>query len=101
MYGVVRPNRQGLGLGADGLYETAAQEIQRFPGEYKDVAMAMVQRVRVKLGGKEKEPDDFNSAFGVAQQHFATAQDIKKELDNLVKKKGPADEIAKLTVFEP
>lgn len=77
---------------------SAAQEIQRFPGEYKDVAMSMVQRLTVKLGGKEKEPDDFNSAFGVAQQHFATAQDIRKEVDSLIKKKGPADEIAKLTV---
>ena len=75
----------------------SAAEIQRFPGEFHDVATAMVQRVTAKMGGKEKEPDDFMTASGLAQQHFAKSQDIKKELENL-QKKGDSEEVAKLTV---
>jgi hypothetical protein len=74
---------------------TVAMAIQNFPGEYKDVATAMVQRIQVKLGGKEKAPADFDTAFGLGNQAFATAQDIKKEIDN-GKGKTPADELAKL-----
>jgi hypothetical protein len=75
---------------------TTAQQINRFPGEYKDVSLAMTQRVQVKLGGKEKKPDDFETAYGLGRQAFAASQDLKKELDAAIKNQQPAEEITRL-----
>ncbi len=74
----------------------AAQLIQKYPSEYKDVATSMVQRLSVKLGSKDKAPDKFDDAFGLARLSFSAAQDIQKEIDDAVKTKRSAEEIAKL-----
>lgn len=78
---------------------TAAQTIQKFPSEYKDVATSMAQRVTVKLGGKDKPPDKFDEAFGLGRLSFSNSQDLYKELEDARKRKPPApEEVTKLTL---
>lgn len=92
-------NRELLKMDQERFWKQArnsANQIQKLQSEYRDLANAMNQRMTVKLGGREKAPADFDTAVGLARQAFATAQDIKKELDGVVAKKGPAEEIAKL-----
>lgn len=74
----------------------SATQIQRFPGEFRDVASAMLQRVQIKLGGKVKNPDTFALAYGQAHQAFNAAIAIKKEIDDGIKTKRPPEEIAQL-----
>ena len=75
---------------------TTAQQINRYPGEYKDISLSMMQRVQVKLGGKERKPDDFETAYGLGRQSFNTSQDLKKELDSAIKSQLPPEEITRL-----
>ena len=76
---------------------TVAQQISRFPGEYKDVSMSMLQRLQVKMGGKERKPEDFETAYGLGRQSFKAAQEIKKELDAAIKPPPkPVEEITRL-----
>ena len=75
---------------------STAQQINRYPGEYKDISLSMMQRTQVKLGGRERKPDDFDTAYGLARQSFNSAQDIKKELDAASKSQKPAEEVTKL-----
>lgn len=75
---------------------TIAVQINKFPGEFKDSSQSMIQRLQVKLGGKEQTPKDFDAAFGLGGQSFRAALEINKELDNAKKSKLPADQIAKL-----
>ena len=73
-------------------------QIQKFSGEYRDAAAAMTQRLTVKLGGKEKDPQDFASAMGLAMNSVRAAQDIKKDLDDSIKHNAPKPDIDKLTL---
>jgi len=76
---------------------TVATQINKFPGEYKDVSLSMMQRTQVKTGGKEKKPDDFEAAYGLGRQAFNQAQEIKKELDAALKPPPkPAEEVNRL-----
>ena len=75
---------------------TIAVQINKYPGEFKDTSQSMIQRLQVKLGGKEQTPRDFDTAFGLGGQSFKAALEIKKEIDGAKKTKRPADEIAKL-----
>lgn len=75
---------------------TAAQQISRYPGEYKDVSMSMIQRLQVKVGGKEQKPDNFETAFGLGNTAFKNYQEVKKELDGAAKAQRPPEEITRL-----
>ena len=75
---------------------TIAVQINKYPGEFKDTSQSMIQRLQVKLGSKEQAPRDFDTAFGLGDQSFKAAIEIKKEIDGAKKTKRPADEIAKL-----
>ena len=77
---------------------TVAQQVAKFPSEYKDSANAMLTRLNGKLGKGDKAPDTFDVAFGLAQQSFAASQDIKKEWDDGMKStpKRPPEDLAKL-----
>lgn len=44
-----------------------AEFVNAFPGEYRDVSRAMIQRVKASLGRGEGDPQDFDSANGLAQ----------------------------------
>ena len=75
---------------------TIATQINKYPGEFKDTSQSMIQRLQVKLGGREQVPRDFDTAFGLGGQSFKAALEIKKEIDGAKKTKRPAEEIAKL-----
>ncbi len=75
---------------------TLAQLISRFPGEYRDISLAMAQRLDGKLGGRDRKPVDFESAFSLAEQRFRTIQELRKELDSAKENGGAADEVKKL-----
>ena len=72
-----------------------AQQLNRFPGEYRDTSLSMMQRVQLKLGGKERKPDDFDAAYSMGRQSYNTAQDLRKELDSATRSGVPED-IARL-----
>jgi len=75
---------------------TIAMQITKYPGEFKDTSQSMIQRLQVKLGGREQTPRDFDTAFGLGGQSFKAALEIRKEIDGARKTKRPVDEIAKL-----
>lgn len=98
-YEALGDNRELLKADQERFWKLArneAMQIQKFPSEFKDVSIAMVQRLQVKLGGKEKAPNDFDTAFGLGSQSFSAAQDITKEIDDAIKTKREKEEIDKL-----
>ena len=64
---------------------TIAQQVNRFPGEYRDDSLTLMQRVQTKLGGKQRKPDDFDSAYALGRQSFNLAQDLKRDLDSALR----------------
>ncbi|HEX6983993.1 MAG TPA: hypothetical protein VF170_01395, partial [Planctomycetaceae bacterium] len=44
-----------------------AEFVNAYPGEYRDVSRAMIQRVKAALGRGEGDPQDFDAANGLAQ----------------------------------
>lgn len=75
---------------------TSAQFINRFPSIYRDVSLAMIQRIDGKLGGRERKPEDFDAAFGLARQHFMSIQELRKELEAARSQGNPSEEIKKI-----
>ena len=75
---------------------TIATQINKYPGEFKDASLSMIQRLQVRLGSRDQTPRDFDTAFGLADQSFKAAIEIKKEIDGSRKAKRSPDEIAKL-----
>lgn len=75
---------------------TAAQQISRFPGEYKDASQTMMQRLQTKLGGKERKAEDFDSAYALARQSFDQAQEIRKSLDQASRSGTSAEDVTRL-----
>lgn len=73
-----------------------ASQVNRFPSEYKDVSLALMQRLDVKIGGKEKTPDTFDAAFGLGRQQITSIKELKDQVDAAKKNKQPAEEIKKL-----
>lgn len=57
-----------------------AQEIHRYPGEYKDVSLFMVQRIKAALGQKGTDPKDFDGAFGLARHRIKEVKDFDERL---------------------
>ncbi len=78
---------------------TVAMNIQKFNSEHKDAALALTQRIQVKIGGnKEEKVNDFETAFSFARQAFLDAVETKKELEDSTKKGAvvPPEIISKL-----
>lgn len=78
------------------LARNEAQNIVKFPGEYRDVAMAMIQRMDAKLGGKERDPANFDTAFGLGRSMISAIQELKKKIEVAKQTKQPAEEIKTL-----
>lgn len=78
------------------LARAEAQNIVKFPGEFRDVSMAMIQRMDAKLGGKERDPANFDTAFGLGRSMIAPIQQLKEKIDAARQSKQPAEEIRKL-----
>ncbi len=70
-----------------------AQQVSKFNSEYRDIAMSFSQRLDTKLGGKERTPDKFDTAFGLGKQLITPIKDGKDALDAAIRAKKPAEEI--------
>ncbi len=73
-----------------------AQQVNRYPSEFKDVSLALMQRLDVKLVGKERLPETFDAAFGLGRQMVTAVKETKDTLDAAERAKKPAEEIKKL-----
>lgn len=73
-----------------------AVTVNRFPGEYKDVSLAMIQRLDVKIGGKERKPDTFDAAHGLGRQMITSIKNTKEKLDGAKRSNQPAEEVQKI-----
>jgi tetratricopeptide (TPR) repeat protein len=73
-----------------------AQQVNRFPGEFHDVSLALMQRLDVKLGGKERQPDTFDAAFGLGRQMITSIKELMETIDGAGRSKLPKAEVDKL-----
>ncbi len=55
-----------------------AEFITAYPGEFKEVSRAMAQRLKAALGRGDQDPQDFDSAYGLAQS-LLTERDEKQK----------------------
>jgi cellulose synthase operon protein C len=58
-----------------------AQAINRYPGEFRDVSTAMIQRLMVKLDRDATDPRDFATAYGVARNLMDRIKRINGQLE--------------------
>lgn len=72
--------------------------INRYPGQYQDPSMFMIQRLQVALRGKDAgDPEDFDTAYGMARNMVVKELGEKNEaLEAAQKAKKSREEIAKL-----
>lgn len=77
---------------------TNARFINRYPGQYKDGSMFMIQRLQVALRGKDAgDPQDFDTAFGIARNMVVQEIGKKNEAIQAAKNEGkPAKEVDQL-----
>ncbi|MBL8809244.1 MAG: hypothetical protein JNM43_03620 [Planctomycetaceae bacterium] len=57
-----------------------AEQVAKYPGAFRDPAMAMARRLKVVLGEKDREPRDFVTAFERARGLIAQIQELTDEL---------------------
>lgn len=60
---------------------STSQAVNRYPGEFKDVSTAMIQRLMVKLDREAADPKDFATAFGVARNLMDKIKRINGQLE--------------------
>jgi len=70
-----------------------AQQVGKFSSQHRDLAIAFSQRLDTKLGGKERTPDKFDTAFGLGRQLITPIKDGKDALDAAIRAKKPAEEL--------
>jgi hypothetical protein len=73
---------------------TEALNLLRFPSEFRDVAQAMVQRADGKLGGRDRRPETFDQAYGLARQMVNEIKPLRDAVNAAKTAKKPAAEIA-------
>jgi len=73
-----------------------AEQVNRFPGEFHDMSLILMQRLDVKLGGKEKQPVTFDAAFGHGRQMVTAIKEQKDALDAAFRQRKPAEDIRKM-----
>lgn len=54
-----------------------AREINRYPGQYKDVSMFMIRRLQVAMRGEEGDPQDFDTAYALARNLVKSIKDME------------------------
>ena len=59
-----------------------ARYINRWPGEYKDVSAAMVQRLLVLLKRDSEDPKDFETAFGLGRSFVKQIKGFNDEISD-------------------
>ncbi|MEZ6060531.1 MAG: hypothetical protein R3C19_09230 [Planctomycetaceae bacterium] len=65
-----------------------AQQVSRYPGAYREPALAMGRRIKAVLGDSDKEPRDFDTAFERARGMIGQIEKLKESVDQA---SGPAD----------
>ena len=73
-----------------------AEQVNRVPGEFRDLSLALIQRLEVKLGGKERQPVTFDAALGHGRQMITEISKAKDALEGAVKQKKPVEELRKM-----
>jgi hypothetical protein len=66
------------------LYQQAlstAREVNRVPGEYRDVSQALIQRVMVALNREPGDPKDFDTAFSISRESVDKIKELKDHVD--------------------
>lgn len=72
-----------------------AREINRYPGPYQDVSYSMIQRLLVALDRDPGDPEDFDTAFGLANTMLEDISNLRKKLEQ-AKAKQDQSEVANL-----
>lgn len=75
---------------------TEAMAVNRFPGQYKDVSTFMIRRLKVALHGKSVDPQDFDTAFGIARTMVKEIKGFQDKIRAARAAHKPAGEITKL-----
>ncbi len=70
--------------------------IQRWPSKYKDVALFKMRELQVKLKGEAVDPQDFDSAFGLAHHRFKQIKGHNDLIAAAKREEQPAAELDKL-----
>jgi hypothetical protein len=70
---------------------STAREVNRIPGEYRDVSQVLIQRVMVALNREPGDPKDFETAFSLAHDAIDKIKELKDAVDGGKNK----DEMAK------
>lgn len=72
-----------------------AREINKYAGPYKDVSNSMIQRVLVALDREPGDPEDFDTAFGTANNMLEQIGELREKL-KAAEKSGNKEEIQKV-----
>ena len=72
-----------------------AQTVARYPGALKQPALALVRRVAAATGKPEEDPEDFETAYGLAVQYISDAAGINTRLE-AAQAEGRTDDVAEL-----
>lgn len=59
-----------------------SKQVARFPGPYREPAVAMGRRITAGLGEKDEEPKDFDTAFERARGLVSQLKGLQEDLDN-------------------
>lgn len=73
-----------------------AEQVNRFPSEFRDLSLAMIQRLDTKLGGKERQPTTFDAAFGHGKQMITSIKEAKDALEAAKQQRKPAEDLRRL-----
>jgi len=76
---------------------TSCRFIQRWPSKYKDVALFKMRELQVKLKGAAIDPQDFDTAFGLAHDLFKKIKRHNEGLEAARRAKKPVAEIKTLS----
>ncbi|MDA0835118.1 MAG: hypothetical protein O2955_09505 [Planctomycetota bacterium] len=75
---------------------THANYINRFPGQYKDLSTFMISKLRGKLGRGEKDPEDFETAYGIAFSDIKKVKPFQDDIKAATAEGKPPEEIDQL-----
>jgi len=57
-----------------------ANLVNRFPGQFKDVSTFMISQLRGKLGRGDQDPEDFETAIGIARADMKKIKSLQDDL---------------------
>lgn len=72
-----------------------ARDIARYPGELRAPAQALVRRLSAALNRPEQDPEDFDTAYGLAGQMLSETKDLNAKIDQ-ARAEGKTEELAEL-----